>query len=307
MEVIYSYTGSYLSNEPKACALGFFDGVHVGHLRLISTLKQISQSMKMKSMIFTFEKHPLSLLNKENIPKLITDNDSKSCMFNELGIDIVNYANVNMSFLNTEPQDFLKNILIKEYNVKALVVGFNFRFGSGGKGNSDMIIDFGIKNNINVSIVEPFTVDGMIVSSTIIRDLLLSGDIITANKMLGRRFSLQGKVMHGKKRGTDLGFPTANIYIGPHLIVPKNGVYITKVIIDNVERIGVTNIGYNPTFGNSTISVETHIVDFNCDIYDRQIKIEFVGRIRDEITFENFSELSAQIHSDKQMAIQLSK
>lgn len=303
MEVIYGSLKKAFQQNEVACALGFFDGIHIGHQNLISVLKQKSKELKLKSMIFTFERHPLTVLNNEKAPKLITDNAAKVHFFNELGVDIVNFNKVDKEFLSINPEAFLQDILVDRLNVKAVISGFNFKFGFQGKGDSELLGDFCLRKGLQVNIVEPVCIDGIIVSSTVIRDFISKGNIKMANKFLGRFFSMSGRVVHGKKRGHELGFPTANINIGGDFITPKNGVYLSKVYIGGTVMTGITNVGNNPTFGSNPISVETHIIDFDENIYGKDIVIEFHDRIRDEIVFKNIDELSEQIRNDKISAV----
>lgn len=303
MKVISGKISSKYTNEGIACALGFFDGVHIGHRNLLKILKNISSDLNLRSMVFTFEKHPLTIIDKSLAPKLICDNDSKSRIFQEYGIDIVNYNKVDKKFISIEPEDFLKNVLIDKFNVKAVVTGFNFRFGYKGRGDTNLLSDFAKSTGLHTRVVEPVCMDGTVISSTSIRDYISKGDISKSNKFLGRCFSLPGKVVHGMGRGHGLGFPTANVSISSDLIVPKNGVYVTRVIIDDVSMAGVTNVGYNPTFGNDKINIETHIIDYDDDIYGRDICIEFCDRLRGERKFSNLAELSHQIDCDKQDAL----
>lgn len=302
MEIIHGNAVKGLYDGGIACALGFFDGVHLGHANLISTLKQLSCNMNIKSMVFTFEKHPMTVLSAQDAPKMITSNEAKASIFESLGVDIVNFNPVNRDFLNYEPEDFLTDILIKKYNVRALVAGFNFKFGHLGRGDSALLKDFCIAYGIRVEIVKPVIIDGVLVSSTAIRDYIAKGNVSMACRLLGRPFSMEGTVSHGMMRGRNLGFPTANLSIDESMITPKNGVYITSVLLDGMEYKSVTNVGYNPTFKNSSISVETHIIDFCGDIYGRDIKVLFHERLRDEIKFKSIDELSKQIFADRKKA-----
>lgn len=284
-----------------ACALGFFDGVHVGHQSLIKALKNVAAQNKLKSMVFTFEEHPMALLDSNNAPKLITDNTTKTAIFSNLNIDLLKYSQITRRFLNTKPEDFLKNILISQFNVKAIVAGFNFRFGFKGEGDSEYLLNFGRSVGIDVVIVDPFYLDGQLVSSTVIRNMLTDGNITKVNEYLARHYTMHGTIIHGKMRGRNMGFPTANIVIDDDMAVPKSGVYVTRVNIDGegISRASVTNIGCNPTFGNNGVTVETHIIDYNNEIYGKEVTIEFHQFIRDEIKFKDQYELSKQITNDK--------
>jgi len=305
MEVIYGDTGSKHLSEPCACALGFFDGVHVGHQKLVSVLKDVAMRKNLKSIVFTFDKHPLSLIDKKRAPKLIMDNESKIWVFEKLGIDVLYFCRVSQDLLHTKHDIFLDRILLKNLSVKAIIAGFNFKFGYMGRGNSNALLEFEKRTGTSVNIVEPVFIDGLLVSSTTIREFLNNGEISMANKFLGRTYFMHGTVIHGRNRGKILGFPTANILLSRNLSIPQNGVYITKVKIDNnkTERIGITNIGYNPTFGNDNVSIETHILNFDENIYGKEIRIDFYDRIRDERKYNNAEQLALQILKDKEAAI----
>lgn len=298
MEVINGKINRRFLDGGIACALGFFDGIHIGHQNLLTKLKEVSAQYKLKTMVFTFEKHPMSIINNEFTPKLIMNNTAKAEVFNAMGIDILNYNKVDAQFISMEPEYFLKDILIDKFNVKAIVVGFNFKFGYKGRGDSSLLCSFAKDNDLKIDIVEPVCIDGIVVSSTNIREFLRSGNINMANKFLGRFYSMSGIVVHGRRRGHGLGFPTANINLTNDLIIPKNGVYVTRVTVDETYKIGITNVGYNPTFGNSSISIETHILDYHKDIYGENIMIEYLDRLRDEIKFNSLQELSQQINKD---------
>lgn len=287
-----------------ACALGFFDGVHRGHASLIYEVKRFSERYGLKSMIFTFEKHPLTILSPENAPKLITDNETKSEIFEQFGVDIVNFNSVNNEFLNYGPEMFLSEILIKKFNAKALAAGFNFRFGHNGAGDSHFLSDYCNAHNIPVCILNPYVVDGMVVSSSSIREYIKNGDIPKANKLLGRNFSIEGYVSHGMMRGRKLGFKTANLSVNDCMAIPKSGVYVTSIDIDGVLYGGVTNVGTNPTFRNNKTTIETHVLDYNREIYDKKIRVYFHERLRDEFSFKDVNELSNQISKDKQCALE---
>jgi riboflavin kinase/FMN adenylyltransferase len=255
-------------------------------------------------MIFTFEKHPLSLLKREKAPKLITDNKSKTNLFEELGVDYVNYCPISNDFLQTRPEDFL-NILREKFKVEAIVAGFNFRFGHKGSGDSSYLLEYGKEKGIGVKIVDPVFIDGVLVSSTAIRQFIADGEVKNAKRFLGRCFSLEGPVVTGKRRGRTIGFPTANIFVRDEIAVPYKGVYIITIKTEAGKNYaGITNVGSNPTFGSNPVSVETHIIGWDDDLYGKWIKVEFHERIRDERTFSDATSLADQIRSDRQAAVE---
>lgn len=302
MKVIYGNNVNYVAPDGTACALGFFDGVHIGHQKLISVLKEYSNSHNMSSMVFTFDHHPMTVLDSARAPKLIIDNQSKIKIFEELGVDILYFSHVDRNFLGTSPGDFLKNVLVEQLNIKSITAGFNFSFGSGGCGNAEFLEDFGMKANMDINIVKPVYIDGMVVSSSAIRTFLSEGNISMANKMLGKPYSIHGKVIHGQERGRKMGFPTINLSLSEEMLKPKDGVYLTSVNFEGMQMVGITNVGTNPTFGGVSISIETFILYYSGNLYGKDVSISFYDRIRDEKTFENPEELMAQLDCDKKFA-----
>lgn len=302
MKVIY---GNDLDNSiPKdaACALGFFDGVHIGHQKLIRCLKEYSNSHNIGSMVFTFDRHPLTVLDSARAPKLIYDNESKTRVFAELGVDILYFSHVDRDFLRMSPYDFLDKVLMEHMNVRAIVAGFNFSFGNGASGNAQFLRDFSKKSGVEVRIVEPVHLDGTVVSSSEIRASLAEGNIGIVNRMLGRPYAIHGEVIQGMQRGRKLGFPTINLSTAEGMMTPKDGVYITYVNFNGLRKIGITNVGSNPTFNGRAKTVETYILDYSGDLYGADVSLEFCKRIRDEVKFATSKELTAQMDSDLRFA-----
>lgn len=287
-----------LYNDKKAIALGNFDGVHLGHQALIKRAIELSRINNILSSVFTFKQHTMKIICPDRMPQLLTTNRKKE---EELSKFLLNYAiffDFNKNFSMLSPEEFIKNILIDKLNMKIAIVGEDYKFGYKAKGDVNLLKDLSTKYNYDVDIIEPVKVNEMIVSSSYIRELIKDGNIEEANKCLGRYFSLEGYVKSGRKVGRKLGFPTANINIPRDFILPLNGVYVTRVKVSNNYFLGITNVGINPTFGMSNISVETYIIDFCEDIYNFFIEIEFVKRIRDEIKFNNTENLIKQMEKD---------
>lgn len=282
-------------------ALGNFDGLHIGHVKLINETIKSAKSNEIKSMVYTFKNHPLSIIDKEAIPKLLMDNDTKIKYLKEIGIDIVNLVPFDKDYMNIPPKKFIE-LLIKHYNVKGITVGFNFKFGKNNLGNVELLKELSNKYGFELLIVDPIKKDDKIVSSTYIRNLISSGEIYKANKLLYTNFFLEGYVVKGKRLGNKIGFPTANLEFNKNMIVPKVGVYYTKVEYENKIYKAITNIGYNPTVDGKNLTIETHILDFHENIYSKNIKINFVKRIRDEIKFSNLNNLIKQLNKDKNFA-----
>ncbi|MGE5629416.1 MAG: bifunctional riboflavin kinase/FAD synthetase [Solirubrobacterales bacterium] len=284
-------------------ALGGFDGLHLGHRALIDKAINIAKKQKCESMVLTFKNHPLTVINKELAPKLLMSNHDKLSLFKHYGLDIVNMVNFDRDFMKLSPEDFVE-ALVQKYNAAGLVVGFNHRFGYKNLGDTDLLKSMSKKLNFELHVVPPVKYKGEVVSSSKIRNLLIEeGDIEKANKMLTRHYSFEGTVVVGKQLGRTLGFPTINLDYSSTIVLPRGGVYFTAVEHEGHKYKGITNIGYNPTVEDEKLSVETHIVDFNKELYDENIRLSFIKRIRDEKKFNSLTELSEQLKKDKLFAI----
>ncbi|MDD7793800.1 bifunctional riboflavin kinase/FAD synthetase [Clostridium sp. 'White wine YQ'] len=288
--------------EDTYIALGSFDGLHKGHLTLINKARELANANNGKSMVFSFKNHPLSLIRPELAPKLLMSNEEKVKILSDLKIDIFTLVDFNESFMKIEPEDFI-SLLCTKYNAKGIVVGFNYRFGYKNKGNIELLKSLEGKYNFKLHILDAYTYKDEIVSSSRIREEISSGNIEDANEMLSRAYYIQGKVIHGKKLGRQLGFPTANLEYSSDFILPKIGVYYTNVVINEKQYKGITSVGYNPTVKGENLTVETYILDFDEDIYDKILKVYFIKRIRDEENFASLDELIAQLNSDKEFAV----
>ncbi|MBU3110792.1 bifunctional riboflavin kinase/FAD synthetase [Clostridium lacusfryxellense] len=283
-------------------ALGSFDGIHLGHMSLINKTVELAKTNNAKSMICTFKNHPLSVINKEICPKLIMDNDTKLNLLEKTGIDIVNLVNFDKKFMKITPEEFINN-MVKLYNAKGIVVGFNYRFGYKNLGDVEMIKTYSELLGYKLYVCDAITINDEVVSSSKIRHLIAEGNIIKANELLGRPHSIIGKVIEGKQLGRTIGFPTVNLNYNKEYILPKGGVYYTVVEYENVFYKAITNIGYNPTVEGGKLSVETHILNFNKQIYGEVVKINFIDRIRDEVKFETVDKLKQQLLKDKNYVI----
>lgn len=288
------YNGAYV-------ALGSFDGLHKGHMTLINKAIDLGKTKNAVSMVYTFENHPLTIINKNIAPKLIIDNDTKAETLDKLNVDAACFVKFDENFMKMSPEDFI--VRIKDsFNMKGVIVGFNFKFGHKNSGNTDTLRALGKKYGFEVYIMEALTYGEEVISSSKIRALIQEGNIREANNMLMVPFMLKGTVVSGKKLGRTIGFPTANIRPKDELLYPKVGVYYTNVIVYNQCYKAMTNIGYNPTVQGKDLTCETYILDFDYEIYDEIIKVYFIDRIRDEIKFDSLNELVAQMELDKTYA-----
>lgn len=296
--IVYEDNFNIKLNEKTYVALGSFDGLHLGHMSLINKTIELAKANNARSMVFTFKNHPLTVINEEMAPKLIMNNNTKTKLLEDIGVDIVNYAEFNEEFMKINPEKFIDNIL-KAYNTQGFVVGFNYRFGYKNLGDIELLQNLSTTLGFELNVITPVKINGEVVSSSKVRHLISEGDITKANYFLTRPFMLQGKVVHGKQLGRKISFPTINLDYDKKFVLPRGGVYYTVVEYNDKRYRGITNIGYNPTVKDKKLSIETHILDFNKDIYGEYVNIYFYKRIRDEKKFESVEHLSKQLEIDK--------
>lgn len=297
--VIYHYPTDEKLNIPECVmALGFFDGVHIAHRDLISRAAEEAKTRGLKLGIFTFAFDGKIKVGSSRL----YDDGEKAEMFADLGADFTVYADFD-AISGCSAEDFVSKILSRDLNCRTCVAGFNFRFGKGAKGNSTMLCELMAENGGEAVICDEITADGTTLSATLIRGLISSGEIEEANRLLGAPYYIKGRVAHGRKDGRKLGFPTANIILGEGRTLPRLGVYRTAVVIDGRVYSGVTNIGVCPTFMGDEARLETHIIDFSGDLYDKELRVYLLGFIRDERRFDSLEELKMQINIDKNTTI----
>jgi riboflavin kinase / FMN adenylyltransferase len=283
--------------------IGNFDGVHLGHHMLFSEVVSRAYQNQGISIVITFDPHPLQVMRPEIGIKLISTYEQKVEMIELAGIDILVVIPFTRDFAATSAETFVDEVLIKTIRVRELVVGYDYAFGKGRQGNIELLKEQGQLKGFPVTVVEPYYVDDMLVSSSKIRELVSEGRMMDVKKLLGRNYQIRGTVQEGKKRGGPVvGFKTANLNLSEEDLCPRHGVYVTQVVYDGKCYGGVLNIGYNPTFGENKLSAETHIFDFNQDIYGRKIKINLLKYLRGEKKFSGPEELAEQIHHDIRQA-----
>jgi riboflavin kinase/FMN adenylyltransferase len=300
MEIIRSCQNIKIT-EPSAVALGFFDGVHLGHIEVIKAAKDFG----LKTIVLSFEQHPGEVLKSKNVLRLMT-NEQKEQACEELGVDILVYLDF-AKIKQLTPEQFVTKILKDKLNAKAVFCGFNYKFGKSAIAGKKELEDFGKQYDFKVKSLNQVSVNGAIVSSTLIRTLIECGEIEKANALLSRPFSIKFEVIHGRELGRTLGTPTINQYMPVWFIKPRFGVYATMVNIDGKKLPAVTNVGKNPTIVSSnseTILAETHIPNFNQDLYGKVISVEFMHFIRDEMKFDSIEELKVQIYKDVEKALE---
>ena len=286
-----------------ACVtIGNFDGVHLGHQLLFGEVVQRAYRCNGTSVAVTFDPHPLQVLRPQGI-KLISTCEQKTELIEHAGIDALVIIPFSMKFAGISAEHFVDDILRKTIGVKELVVGYDYAFGRGRAGNIDFLQSQGKEKGFSVSVVEAHYENEMLVSSSKVRELVAEGRMADARTLLGRYYQIRGEVQLGKQRGgKEIGFPTANLHMDPEDLIPKMGVYVCQVICDGKCYGGVLNIGVNPTFGEERLVAETHIFDFDQDIYGKPIKVNLLRFLRSEQKFSGIAELAAQIGRDVSQA-----
>jgi len=280
-------------------SIGNFDGVHLGHKAVIKKLAERGAALGLPVVIMIFEPQPLEYFLEDNAPSRLMRLREKVIQFSKLPVDDLLILDFNQYLANYDAEHFIADILIKKLNVKHLVIGDDFHFGKARRGNFGMLKEQGSRFGFDVEDTGSYYVDGLRVSSTLIRDALGVGDLAEAEKLLGRSFSVCGRVAHGDKRGRTIGYPTANIQMF-RKNTPVEGVFaVTMTGIDDQEYEGVANVGTRPTVdGGSTVILETHLFEFNKEIYGRYVEVHFKRKIRDEIRFQSLEALKNQIEND---------
>ena len=286
--------------------IGNFDGVHLGHHMLFSEVVSRAYQKQGTSVVVTFDPHPLQVIRPEIGIKFISTYKQKVEMISLAGIDVLVVIPFTREFAATRAEAFVDEVLIKTIGVKELVVGYDYAFGKGRQGNIEFLKEQGRLKGFPVTVVDPYYVEDMLVSSSKIRELVSEGRMMDVKKLLGRSYQIRGTVQEGKKRGGPVvGFKTANLHLSEEDLCPKHGVYVTQVVYDGKCYGGVLNIGYNPTFGDNRLSAETHIFDFNQEIYGKELKINLLKHLRGEKRFSGPEELAHQIREDISLAKEL--
>ena len=290
-------------DKNSVVTVGTFDGIHLGHQKIIEKLNDIKKSKELRNVVVTFEPHPqIVLKNRTNNIKVLTTINEKLRLFETLGIDYVYIINFTQEFANKSAEEFYKTYLIDKIGISDLVLGYDHKFGKERQGNIDTLRKLSEKYNFRFHSVEEFKIKEEYVNSTVIRNLIKNSDVKKASLLLGRKYSIEGKVTAGDRRGKQLGYPTANLEpLSSDKLLPKTGVYLVSVEIEDTLYYGMMNIGYRPTISeNNKVVLEVNIFDFDRDIYNNIIKINFLERIRDEKKFNTLDELRKQLLTDKE-------
>lgn len=291
-------------NAEMVVAIGNFDGVHLGHKHLIGKAKKKAQEIGAQTAVYTFDPHPVQVLSPNQCPIRIQTQDQKLSALDSLGVNFCIVENFTIEFAHQLPEIFFEEVIIKRLRAKAVVVGYDFTFGLQRRGSIKLLRQLCEQNGIGITVIDAQFLHDTLISSTNIRRLVEHGDVVNASELLGRPYSLEGRVVPGRGIGVTLGARTANLKSLNELI-PKNGVYLTSTSIERRAHRSITSIGNNPTFPNSNFAIETHIIDEAPELTGMIITVEFLERLRDQITFASPEELKKQILSDIELAKKL--
>lgn len=302
------YYNEQVQLEPCVATIGFFDGVHRGHQFLIKHLVNTARKDGLASTVITFDQHPRKVLQSDYQPEMLSTLESKLLLLSKTEIDNAVVLPFSKEMAKMSARDFMRQVLHDHLHVEKLFIGYDHRFGHNREETFDDYVRYGKEMGMEVIKNEAFQIDGVNISSSVIRSLLKEGEVELANQALGYPYTIIGKVVNGYHEGRKLGFPTANLDLS-HFgqMIPESGVYAVKVRMENsvVWRQGMMNVGTRPTFDGKRITLETHIFNFDGDIYDQLLLVSFVKRIRGEQKFDSPEELAAQLKEDEQTIMEI--
>ncbi len=282
-----------------AVSIGSFDGVHLGHRKILTRLKEIAGKNNRKTLVISFSPHPRIYFNPDTELKLLTTDEEKKQLLQEQGIDFLILQDFNAGFAGQDPEEFIEK-LVNKLHMKDFLFGYDHHFGKNRSGDFDFVKSLENKYHFKTHRIDAFLKDGQEISSTLIRNLLQEGKVKQAAGYLGYPYFITGKVVKGNQLGRKLGFPTANISIeNPYKLVPKQGVYLVRSVIDNQPVYGMMNIGFRPTIDGKEQIKEVHFFDFGKDLYDQKIQVSFLERMRDEQKFPSLEALKEQLKKDE--------
>jgi riboflavin kinase/FMN adenylyltransferase len=289
--------------RPTVLTLGVFDGLHLGHQRIIQTVVQRAKTLNAISTAITFDPHPRAVLHPESAPPLLQTLDQRLAALEFLGVEQTIVIRFNRDFASIEAEDFLRDIIYDRLQAREVYLGKGFAFGKGRAGNIELLKKISAELGFFADEVPEVQLRGTRVSSSKIRELLAAGRVNQARRMLGRPYGVEGKIIRGDRRGHTIGFPTANLQ-PQNRVIPRTGVYVTATLIGDTWRRSITNVGIRPTFGgDAEPSVETYIFDFDGDLYGDVLRVRFLHRLRDEKKFSGIDELKTQIERDSRRAL----
>ena len=304
MEIVQGGSSLPLEGE-SAITIGFFDGVHRGHQAVIRRIIEVAKERDLRSVVVTFDRHPLQTLSPGKTPPLLTTLKRKASYIEELGVDVLFVLEFTEEVSQWSPEEFVDRVLVRGLGTRHVSIGTNFTFGHKAAGNLQVLADLGAANDITVEAVGIFKMDGRPVSSTSIREALSEGDLEWPARALGRRYVVEGQVVQGAGRGKGLGWPTANLRTPEGILLPGRGVYACLASTEGRSHAAAVNIGINPTFGGEPLHLEAHLLDFEGDLLGKVLAVEFWERLRDEQRFDSADVLAEQIEHDVQRTREL--
>ena len=300
---IFQSINDFSAPRKTILTLGTFDGVHIGHKKILEKVINSTEGSKYESLVLTFFPHPRMVLQENSEIKLLNTISEKVALLEKMGIHNLVIHPFDETFSRLTAEEFVKTVLVEKLNIQKIIIGYDHRFGRNRTANIDDLIDFGKKYNFEVEQISVQEIDAISVSSTKIRKALSEGDMTLANSYLGYEYFLTGTVVQGKQLGRTIGFPTANIKIEEdYKLIPKKGAYIVKSIIDNKVIHGIMNIGFNPTVQGENLSVEIHFLDFDQNLYDHELSIILLHYLRPEQKFNSLTDLTSQLQIDRAQA-----
>ena len=303
---IYNKIEDFDNNSRTILTIGTFDGLHEGHKKILEKLIYTAKNKGLKSLVLTFFPHPREVINKYNNVKLIDTLDEKVAILEEMGVDslIIHPFDKNFSLLTA--YQFIKDYLVDRLKISHVIIGYDHRFGKGREASVKDLKELGNEFDFIVEEIDAYEVESITVSSTKIRDSIVKGDFQSTKKFLGRYFRITGEVIQGDGLGKKINYPTANILIKEdYKIIPKDGVYLIKSKVNNIEYYGMMNIGHRPTIGQNEKSIEVHLFNFSNNIYGDKISVDIISKIRDEKKFSSIEALKEQLKKDEAFCLNL--
>lgn len=303
---IYNSIYDFSANIGTVVTIGTFDGVHIGHKKIIEQLTENCHDTEYESIILTFFPHPRMVLQEESEIKLLNTIEEKISVLQKTGINHLIIHPFDRKFSQMTAEEFVEKIFVKQFNIKKIIIGYDHRFGRNRTADINDLIRYGEQFGFEVIQISAQEINDVSVSSTKIRNALQEGDVATANNYLGYSYMLTGIIKEGKRIGRTIGFPTANLHIEEsHKLIPKTGVYAVSSFIDGRVYFGMMNIGFNPTVGGTEKTIEINFFDLDADLYGKKLTVSFLGKIRDEKKFDSLEHLKNQLSADKKSALEI--